>query len=125
MVEQNEPKSYHAVMVSSTFRDLEQHRQCLIEAIHRQDLKSNVMEHVGARADSDVVQSSLAMVRDAAAYIGVTSHRYGQVPEDQECNPTGLSITELEFGEAARLGRPILLFIMGERHPVLQADVEV
>jgi hypothetical protein len=72
-----------------------------------------------------MIQSSLSMVHDAAAYIGVISHRYGQIPEDQARNPTGLSITELEFNAAAELGRPILLFIMGEKHPVLRTDVEV
>jgi len=39
-------------------------------------------------------------------------------------NPDGLSITELEFNEAMQLDRPILLFVMGDDHPVKKADVE-
>jgi Domain of unknown function (DUF4062) len=93
MAEQIEPKSYRAIMVSSTFRDLEQHREHLIKAIARQDLKPNVMEDTGPLPDADVIQSSLDLVRKSAAYIGVISHRYGQVPEDQARNSAGLSLT--------------------------------
>ena len=82
------------------------------------------MENDSAKPDVDVIESSLQMVRDAAAYVGVISHKYGQTPLCPERNPGALSITELEFNEAQRLDRPILLFIMGDRHQVLPADVE-
>ncbi len=119
----NEPASFQGVMVSSTFTDLAEHRQALMKAINRFDLKAVGMEDDSAKA-IDVIQSSFEMVRKAAAYIGVISHRYGQVPEDPEQNPRGLSLTELEFEEAERLERPVLLFIMGPDHPVRAADVE-
>jgi hypothetical protein len=64
------------------------------------------------------------MVQDASAYIGVISRKYGQTPKCPKRNPGNVSITELEFNEAQRLNRPILLFIMGEKHPVIEADVE-
>ena len=121
----HEPKSYQAIMVSSTFTDLKEHRQKVIEAIHKFGCKANVMEHDGPRADVDVIDSSLKMVRDSAAYVGVISLKYGQTPFDPQRNPDRLSITELEFNEAMRLGRPILLFIMGENHPIKKADVEL
>jgi len=82
------------------------------------------METSGPRADADVIDASLKMVRDSAAYIGVIGHKYGQTPYCPARNPDRLSITELEFNEAMRLGRPILLFIMGEDHAVKRADVE-
>jgi hypothetical protein len=119
------PKSYQAIMVSSTFADLKDHRKHVIEAIEKLGYRANVMEHDGARADIDVIDSSLQMVRDSAAYIGVISRRYGQTPVCPHRNPGRLSITELEFDEAMRLGRPILLFIMGENHPVTEADIEL
>ncbi len=72
----------------------------------------------------DVIESSLNMVRDSAAYIGLISLKYGQTPEDFSRNPEGVSITELEFNEALRLNRPILLFIMGKDHLVKEADIE-
>ncbi|WP_293991213.1 DUF4062 domain-containing protein [Sphingomonas sp.] len=111
-------------MVSSTFTDLEAHRQEVIDAIHGFDFKANVMEDDGARADADVIESSLDFVRNSAAYVAVIGHKYGQTPADATRNPDGLSITELEFNEAQKLGLPTLLFVMGEDHDVKQADVE-
>ncbi|MBO9715175.1 DUF4062 domain-containing protein [Sphingomonas sp.] len=120
---QDEPKTYRAIMVSSTFTDLEAHRREIIDAIHRFGFRANGMEYSGARTDADVIESSLGMVRDSVAYACVIGHKYGQTPHDAR-NPDGLSITELEFNEARRRGRPILLFLMGDDHPVLPADIE-
>ena len=111
-------------MVSSTFTDLQQHRAELIKAIDRQDLKSVGMEHDSAKPGIDVIGSSLKMVQDASAYVGVISHKYGQIPEDPSRNPQKLSLTELEFDEAQKLNRPILLFIMGDEHDVKPRDIE-
>jgi hypothetical protein len=53
------------------------------------------------------------------------SLKYGRRLKTPKRNPDKLSITELEFKEAQRLGRPVLLFIMGENHhPVKKADIE-
>jgi hypothetical protein len=51
-------------------------------------------------------------------------HRYGNVPESMSLNPDGLSLTELEFREARRLGRPMLLFVMGPDHEVKVSAVK-
>ncbi|HXB71217.1 MAG TPA: DUF4062 domain-containing protein [Candidatus Acidoferrales bacterium] len=120
------PRLYHGVMVSSTFTDLKEHRVALIKAIKGQGLTDVAMENDSAKPDVDVIDSSLQMVQDASAYIGVISRKYGQTPVDPKRNPRkhSISITELEFNEAQRLERPILLFIMGEKHPVIEADVE-
>jgi len=110
-------------MVSSTFTDLEEHRAALISAINGEDLHEVAMENSSAKP-IDVIESSIQMVRDGSAYIGVISHKYGQIPSCSRRNPQQLSLTELEFNEAQRLKRPILLFIMGDKHHVLPADVE-
>lgn len=109
-------------MVSSTFTDLEQHRAALIDAINRYGLHPKVMEYSGASARS-VVDASLDMVRDSAGYICLISYRYGQIPDCPDRNPDGKSITELEFDEALRLDRPIVLFIM-DNHPVLPKHID-
>ena len=119
------PKNFKGVMVSSTFTDLKEHRQKAIDAINGFGFVPVVMEFSGANATKDVVETSLQMVADCAAYVGVISLKYGQTPVSAERNPKQLSITELEFDEAMRLGRPILLFIMGEDHPVKKADIEL
>lgn len=111
-------------MVSSTFTDLREHRAKAIAAIIRAQFRPEMMEFSSANAKRDVIDTSLKMVRDAAAYVGVISHRYGQIPESADRNPHNLSLTELEFDEATKLGRPILLFIMSDDHPVLRKDMD-
>ncbi len=118
------PRQYLGVMVSSTFTGLEQHRAALIKAIRGQGLADVAMENDSAKPDVDVIDSSLQMVRDASAYIGVISLKYGQTPACPNRNPQKLSITELEFNEAQRLERPILLFIMGKGHLGHEEDFE-
>ena len=117
------PNQYPGVTISSTFKDLKEHRAALIKIIKGNCMTDVAMENDSAKLD-DIIGSSLQMVRDGSAYIGIVSHRYGNVPQCPDRNPNGLSITELEFDEATRLHRPILLFVMGEDHPVLKKDVE-
>jgi len=111
-------------MLSSTFADLEEHRQSAIDAILKFGFMPRVMEFSGTNADKDVIDTSLTMVRDAAAYVGIIGFRYGQTPFDSARNPNRLSVTELEFNEATRLGRPIILFIMDEAHLLKKAHIE-
>lgn len=119
-----EPKVFQAIMVSSTFTDLESHRREVIDAVLRFGFQPVAMEYSGARSDSDVIDTSLRMVRESFAYLCVIGHKYGQTPADAGRNPDGLSITELEFNEARRLRRPILLFLMADDHPGTKADFE-
>jgi hypothetical protein len=116
-------RRYHGVMISSTFEDLKEHRAALIDAIKGQGLTDLAMENDSAKP-IDVIDSSLGMVQDAWAYIGVISQKYGQTPPSPDRNPRNLSLTELEFDAAVRLGRPILLFIMGDNHLLRKADIE-
>ena len=112
------PRLYLAVMISSTFTDLKEHRAALIAAIDGEGLTHVAMENDSAKADVDVIDSSLRMVRDASAYALVIGRKYGQTPRGE------LSLTELEFDEAMRLKRPILLFIRGDQHLLREADIE-
>ncbi len=111
-------------MVSSTFADLEEHRKEAFDAILKRGFRRIGMEFSGANVSGDVIKTSLRMVNDAIAYVLVVGHRYGQTPIC-DVNPKGLSITELEFEEAQRLGLPILVLFMGDKHPVVKAGVEV
>lgn len=118
------PLRYQGVTVSSTFTDLKEHRAALINAIKGRGLTDVAMENDAAKP-VDVIDSSLQMVRDGSAYIAVISRKYGETPKCPTRNPSNVSLTELEFNEALRLNRPILLFIMEEKHPLVEADVEI
>lgn len=117
-------RRYAGVMISSTFQDLKGHRAALIDAVERHGMHAVAMEQDAALPVGTVLDASLRKVRDAEAYIGVVSRRYGQVPEC-DANPDRLSLTELEFREARRLDRPTLIFIMASDHPVTEADIEL
>ena len=110
-------------MVSSTFSQLKQHRAAVIAAIEGAGLHHVAMEQDSALPDGSVIDASLQKVRDAAAYVGIIGHTYGQIPRGPN-NPERLSLTQLEFREARRLRRPMLIFIMGQNHPVTVAGVE-
>lgn len=118
------PLDFKGVMVSSTFTDLKEHRAALINIIDGAGFKAVVMEHDSAKSDVDVIDSSLQMVQDSAVYIGIITKKLGQIPKCPTRNPRSVSITELEFNEAVRLGRPILLFLMGADHLVLESEIE-
>jgi hypothetical protein len=121
----NEPKHYRAIMLSSTFTDLKKHREQTIRAIREFGFKLEIMEHSGARADADVIDSSLQIVRNSVANALIIGRKYGQTPVDPNRNPNQLLVTELEFNKAMRLKRPILLFMMDKKHPVLKEDIEL
>lgn len=117
------PKQFLGVTISSTFTDLEDHRAAVVKAIKSHGMTDVAMENDSAKL-LDVIDSSLQMVRDGSAYIGIISKKYGQVPECPRRNPENLSITELEFNEAQRLNRPVILFIMGKMHLITEDDIE-
>ena len=119
----DKPRSVPQVMVSSTFVDLEEHRQALIKALKGNGLTDAAMENDSARP-VDVIDSSLQKVAESSAYVAIIGKRYGQVPKSATRNPKGLSITELEYDKAVELGRPILLFLMGKDHLVHEDHVE-
>lgn len=117
------PRPVQQVMVSSTYKDLNKHRLALIEALHKHKLYANVMEHDDARIGQDLIDASMEKVVDSAGYILLIGCNYGQIPVDRR-NPEELSVTELEFIDAQERGRPTLVFIMGEEHPVPIGAIE-
>jgi tetratricopeptide (TPR) repeat protein len=106
------------VMISSTARDLPEHRKEVMDACLRQGMFPMMMEHLPA-VDADAIAESLRMVDDADIYLGVFAHRYGYVPKGYD-----ISVTEMEYNRAVELGIPRLLFLMHEDHPVKASDVE-
>jgi hypothetical protein len=119
------PIQFKGVMVSSTFADLETHRQELMKALRKEELFAIGMEEYVPVPGDDIISSSLDMVRKGSAYIGLISRRCGQIIECPERNVNSYSVSRLEFEEAQRLGLPTLIFVMGENHPVTESGVEL
>src|SRR6266566_4685698 len=106
------------VMISSTARDLPEHRQEVLNACLRQGMFPSMMEHLPA-SDSEAIATSLKMVDEADIYLGIFAHRYGYVPAGHD-----ISITEMEYNRAVERGIPRLIFLMHDDHPIKAADVE-
>lgn len=116
-------KPKHAVMLSSTYKELADHRLSVQQAMLGQDLFPVMMENDAALPDHDLISASLAKVEEADAYVGLISYRYGQAPEDADRNPDRLSLTELEFRRALDRKIPICMFIMHDEHLVPRSAV--
>jgi tetratricopeptide (TPR) repeat protein len=107
------------VMISSTARDLPQHREQVRLACERAGFEPReMMEHLPA-LNTDAVDISLRMVDEADVYIGVFAYRYGYVPDGYD-----ISITEMEYNRAVEKNKPRLIFFIHEDHPVTGKDVE-
>jgi tetratricopeptide (TPR) repeat protein len=111
-------KPVKRVMISSTARDLPEHRDEVKEACLRQGMFPLMMEHLPTNSD-DAIKASLKMVEEADLYIGIFAYRYGYIPEGHK-----VSITEMEYNHAVKRGIPRLIFIMHDDHPIKGADVE-
>jgi tetratricopeptide (TPR) repeat protein len=108
-------------MISSTARDMLEHRKEVLDACLRQDMFPVMMEHLPT-SDADAIAASLKLVDDADIYVGVFAHRYGYVPKEN--NPRQISITEMEYDCAVERAIPRLIFMMDEAHPITIKDVE-
>src|SRR5438067_1590222 len=103
------------VMISSTARDLPEHRKEVMDACLRQGMFPYMMEHLPA-SDAEAISASLRMVDDADIYVGVYAHRYGYVPKEN--NPQAISVTEMEYNRAVERKIPRLIFIV-DKHQSL------
>ncbi|HEU0087651.1 MAG TPA: DUF4062 domain-containing protein [Pseudonocardiaceae bacterium] len=102
------------IYVSSTYRDLREHREAVCRALRQFGHDVVAMEDYVA-ADQRPLQRCLADVAASDVYLGILAWRYGYRPEQD--NPEGRSITELEYREARRRGIPCLWFLLDENAP--------
>ena len=106
-------------MISSTARDLPEHREKVMHACMRLGmLHPDMMEFLTA-ADANALEVSLKMVDEADIYVGVFAFRYGHIPDSQT-----ISITEAEYNRAVEREIPRLIFLMSDEHTVKPSDVE-
>jgi tetratricopeptide (TPR) repeat protein len=110
------------VMISSTARDLPEHRKQIVEACLRQGMFPLRMEDLPANSD-EAVAASLQMIEEADVYIGVLANRYGYIPKAN--NPDQISVTEMEYNRAVTRKIERLIFVMDKSHPITVDDVDI
>lgn len=112
----------HKIMISSTARDLPEHREKVMHACMRLGMfHPEMMEYLTATT-ANAMQVSLTMVDKADIYIGVFAYRYGYIPKEK--NPQEISITEMEYNRAVERRIPRLIFLMSDQHAIKPTDVE-
>jgi hypothetical protein len=114
------PNHLIKAMISSTFRDLVEHRLEAILACLQQKVLPLAMETIPA-SNRTPLEVSLDMVEEADIYIGIFGYRYGTtIPRSDD-----ISITHREYLYACKRDIPRLIFIMDETHLVTVRMVEV
>jgi len=106
------------VFLCSTFTDLVEERQRVLDAVRRLQLQHESMEFFGARADLPI-ETCLEELRRSDILVVIVGHRYGNlVPE------LGVSFSEAEYREGQRLSKPCLVYVRDDDVPVLPRHVE-
>ena len=106
-----------SVFLSSTSLDLREHREAIRQKCAALGYRVVAMEEFGAQ-DGNAAGISLKEIAPCDVFVGVYARRYGYVPKQAET-----SVTEMEYDEAKRLGKPRLVFVVApdyREHPLLQ-----
>lgn len=103
-----------SIYISSTFEDLKDYRAAVDQALRGMRHNVNRMEDYTA-SDQRPLDKCLADVAAGDVYVGIFAWRYGYIPPQD--NPEQKSITELEYLQAARTGKPRLIFLLDESTP--------
>ncbi len=94
------------VFISSSARDLLAHRAAVSKALLNAGLHPIDMANFMARPEG-ATSACLKELADSDLFVGIYAWRYGFVPPGAE-----VSITEQEFIEAQRLGKPCFCFVV-------------
>jgi tetratricopeptide (TPR) repeat protein len=107
------------VFISSTYKDLIDYRAAAIRAVEGTNYQASKMEVFGARPD-EPLDACLKEVEQSDLFVGIYALRYGFIPEGAE-----ISITEMEYLHAKKLGKPIYCFLLDEENqPWLKKWIE-
>lgn len=106
------------VFVCSTFSDLSQEREGVLDAIRRLKLQHDSMEFFGARAEQPI-ETCLQEVRASDVLVVIVGHRYGSIVPD-----LGISYSEAEYAEGFSLKKPCLVYMRDDNVPILPRHME-
>src|SRR5206468_12262152 len=109
---------FFTVFVCSTFSDLSQEREAVLDAIRCLKLQHDSMEFFGARAQQPI-ETCLEEVRASDVLVVIVSHRYGSIVRE-----LGISYSEAEYSEGFRLKKPCLVYMRDENVAILPKHVE-
>jgi hypothetical protein len=106
------------VFVCSTFDDLEQEREAVLDAIKRVQQRHNAMEFFGAQPGRPI-DVCLEEVRKSDLLVVIVGLKYGSLPPGM-----GISYSQAEYEEGVRLEKPCLVYLRDDDVPILAKYVE-
>jgi tetratricopeptide (TPR) repeat protein len=106
------------VFVCSTFDDLVEEREAVLDAIRRVQQRHNAMEFFGARSDRPI-DVCLDEVRKSDLLVVIVGLKYGSLPPGM-----GVSYSQVEYEEGVRLEKPCLVYLRDDDVPILPKYVE-
>lgn len=106
------------VFLCSTFSDLSEEREAVLDAIRRLRLLHDSMEFFGALADRPI-ETCLKEVCASDILVVVVGHRYGSLASN-----LGISYSEAEYSEGFCLKKPCLVYMRDENVPILPRHIE-
>ena len=95
------------VFVSSTYRDLSNHREILRLALETSGYHFMGMEHFAAQ-HKPPLEVCLGELENSHVYVGIIGRLYGACPARRV-----LSYTELEYNRAKKLGKYQIMLVIG------------
>ncbi len=114
----------YKVYISSTYRDLKEHRKQVIDFFGKKTIKENfdLISMEGYVADDTApALECINDVKDCNVYILILANRYGFIPPKN--NPAEISVTEMEYNAALEDPQKIILaFFANEADPQFSAD---
>ena len=106
------------VFVCSTFDDLVEEREAVLDAIRRVQSRHNAMEFFGARPGRPI-DVCLEEVGRSDLLVVIVGLKYGSLPPEM-----GISYSQAEYEEGARLEKPCLVYLRDDDVPILPKYVE-
>lgn len=97
------------IFISSTYADLIEFRSAVYKAIRKMGLDAIAMED-SVSSNEYSLEKCLFDVENSDIYVGIIAWSYGSIPAIG--NPSGKSITELEYLKAREMGIPCLIFLL-------------
>jgi formylglycine-generating enzyme required for sulfatase activity len=109
------PITKPVVFISSTAKDLAEHRDAAARAARQAGFEARTMEDFEAQTLKPPYPACMAVVRGCDVLVAIVAHRYGWAPQDQP-DKLAKSITWLECEEILRAGKEVLAFVVDPAH---------
>ncbi len=106
------PSTKPVVFISSTAKDLAEHREAAARAARQAGFEYQIIEEFEAQSLNGAYPACMDKVSDCDVLVVLVAHRYGWVPADQPDPRLAKSITWLECEEALRMGKEVLTFVI-------------